>query len=102
MSQYILRRLLLMIPALLGVSIFVFFSVRLIPGDVVMAQLFDNPYIDKSKIDQIRHELGLDQPVGIQYLNWLGAAVKGDFGNSMITGRPTTLQIAERFPVTIE
>lgn len=91
-----------MIPALFGVSIFVFFSIRLIPGDVVMAQLFDNPYIDKNRIDQIRHELGLDLPVGVQYLNWLGGAVKGDFGNSMITGRPTVLQIVERFPVTIE
>lgn len=91
-----------MIPTLIGVSVIVFFSIRLIPGDVVEAQMADSPYIDKARIDEIRSELGLNKPVLVQYGLWLKDTFSGNLGNSMISGRPTMTALGERIPVTLE
>ena len=88
MLAYILRRLLLLIPTLWIVSLIVFFSIRLIPGDAVDAQLGEAAGGSKERIAQMRAELGLDQPAGLQYLAWLGGVVRGDLGNSLSSGNP--------------
>src|SRR5438876_315424 len=102
MRDYIIKRVLLMIPALLGVSILVFSLTRLLPGDVVMGMLADSPNYRKSEADQLRHELGLDKPAPQQFVEWVGNAVRGDLGRSLWTKEPVRDEILKRLPVTLE
>src|SRR5687767_8460229 len=102
MLAYILRRLLLLIPTLWIVSLIVFFSIRLIPGDAVDAQLGEAAGGSKERIAQMRAELGLDQPAGLQYLAWLGGVVRGDLGNSLSSGNPALPRIVQRMGVSAE
>jgi peptide/nickel transport system permease protein len=94
------RRLLLVPVVLLLLSLFVFWMVRSIPGDVVDFRL-ESSYTPE-RAEQMRADLGLDQPLWQQYPDWLGDAVQGDLGRSFITDRPVLQEIKERIPVTLE
>lgn len=99
MYQYILRRLLLTIPVVLGVSILVFSIIRLIPGDPARAMAGVNA--TPEFIQQIREQYALDQPLPVQYLRFMGDFVRGDLGNSIFSGRTVTRELSERFPRTL-
>ena len=96
--RFVLRRLLLFVVALLAISVAVFAMLRILPGDVaaVMAGVNSPP----ERVAQLRAELGLDRPLPVQYLDWCGALVRGDFGTSMLTGRSITTQVGARAAVT--
>ncbi|MFA7567140.1 MAG: ABC transporter permease, partial [Alkalispirochaeta sp.] len=100
MLRYIVRRLLLLIPTLIGVLTIVFFMVALSPGDPARVMLGERA--NAEQLEQLRHELGLDRPLGEQYVRYLGRAVQLDFGKSIKTGRPVMEEIKELFPATVE
>ena len=109
MRQYIIRRVMLMIPTMLVVSIVVFFMIRFIPGSVVdimamqMGQSSAGAGETVVTAETIRHSLGLDLPVHVQYGGWMkGIFTRGDFGTSLWTGAPVTEEILRRLPVTFE
>src|SRR6188472_4574985 len=101
MSSYLARRLVLLVPTLLGVTLVVFALVRLLPGDATTLQLQD---ARASAADELalRQRLGLDQPVYRQYLDWLATLARGDLGQSYRSRVPVTQELAARMPVTIE
>ena len=101
MLRYLINRALLMIPTLLGVAILVFFMLRLMPGDPVQ-MMMDGANVSKQVIDAERARLGLDQPIYIQFVKWLGSALTGDFGYSIWTGKPVLHEIAIRLELSLE
>ena len=100
MLRYILRRVLGAIPVLFGLSVALFLFLRLLPGDPAEAIL--GQHATPELIKQIRETLGLDQPLYVQYLDYLGRLLHGDFGASIIDGRPVADSFLVRFPATIE
>ena len=100
MLKFIVRRLLLLIPILLGLSILVFVWIRALPGGPAQALLGERA--TEESIAQIERQYGLDDPVHEQYWKFLKKAVVLDFGNSVQTRRPVTDELKERFPATIE
>jgi peptide/nickel transport system permease protein len=106
MRQYVVRRLLLFVPTLVGASLLVFVLMRLVPGDIAEILVYqtgsESSAIQTKQIRQIREELGLDRPVVIQYLAWMGGAVRGDFGQSYTQRRPVRDILVERFPRSLE
>ena len=88
MIPYILRRLALMIPTLLGVSLIVFFFIRLIPGDIVLVLSGARGDISPEQRAAMRHDLGLDRSLPVQYMDWLSHTLRGDLGESMMNNRP--------------
>lgn len=102
MREYILKRLLLTIPVLLGVSIFIFSLVRLVPGDVVVLMLEQSGNVSAEGAKQLRVELGLDKPFPTQYLVWLQKALKGDFGNSFWSRQSVFDELVKRIPISME
>src|SRR3990172_3596983 len=104
MQTYIIRRLLLVIPTLLIVSMFVFAIARLIPGDVLDLMIAEQEpsQVEVSRADLIK-KLGLDVPIHIQYIRWLGNIIlHGDLGESLWTSRKVTEEIFQRAPVSAE
>lgn len=99
MHKYVLRRLLLLIPVLLGVSLLVFTIMSLTPGDP--AQLILGENAPKEAILKLREEMGLNDPFLVQYFRYVGKAVVGDFGRSYTTGREVFGEIFSRFPNTL-
>ena len=97
---YILRRVVLTIPVLLGVATLVFSMIHLVPGDPAQSMLGDGAA--PQDIAELRDRLGLDRPLTAQYLTFLRGAVAGDLGQSFRTGQPVTAMIAERIPATAE
>lgn len=106
MTAFIIRRLLLLVPIFLGISLVVFFIMRLLPGDVAAMILSGgddrSSGVDPESIAKIREQLGLNQPLVIQYWNWITGLVTFDAGNSLWSGRPVFTEIGEKLPVTIE
>jgi peptide/nickel transport system permease protein len=100
MGRYIIRRLLQAIPLLLMVSIVVFTLIHLIPGGAEAVYL--NPKLTGAARQAIRHNLGLDQPVYVQYLLWIKGAVTGNFGNSFVDGQTVISDVGARVGPTIE
>ena len=100
MKNYIIRRLLQLIPVLLGISIAIFAVLRLIPGGFASGMLG----IDATPelIEQVNARYGLDQPVVTQYLKWIGGVLHGDFGQSFRSGADILPEILTRFKVTAE
>lgn len=98
MISYILRRLVLAIPTLFVVALIVFFLVRLIPGDPAQVMLGEGA--DPAAIAALHKQLGLDQPVPVQFVAWLGHVASGDLGASIITGEPVTRLILSRAETT--
>ena len=102
MGTYILRRLLSMVPVLFGVSLVVFSMLQFVPGDPVLAMIGNEPDIKPSDIERIRREVGLDKPVPVQYLEFLGRTLRGDLGESIFTHRKTTEELRNRLPYTLQ
>src|SRR5262249_14325231 len=104
MRTYLLRRLLALVPTLFFASLIVFFTIRLIPGDVVDLMLSQNDVsADKMSRGRVIAALGLDKPMWEQYLRWVGAILlHGDLGKSLWQGTPVTEHLAARLPVTFE
>ena len=100
MLVYILRRLLQIVPTVLGITFVVFLMMRSIPGDPVVALLGD-AYTEEDAV-KAREAYGLNQPVLLQYLIWLGKLLQGDWGTSILTGRPVLQDVLVRLPVTLE
>jgi peptide/nickel transport system permease protein len=100
MREYLLKRVLLMVPTLFLVTILVFLLMRLRSGDVVIQMLEGYAYAET--VEALRHELGLDKPLYAQYLAWIGGVLQGDLGRSLWTKEPILLEFARRFPVTLE
>jgi len=98
--QFILRRFLAIIPVLFLVSIIIFSLINVIPGDA--ARLFLGEEAPPEAVAALRHELGLDQPVYVQYLRWVGGMLHGDFGYSFKDHRPVLATVLEKIPVTGE
>lgn len=102
MLRFIIRRVLLMIPVLLGVTMVTFIIVRSIPGDPVQVMLGADRRTTPEQIEAIRKSYGLDQPLPVQYVRWLGHVVQGDLGQSLRSRRPLTEELRLRLPVTIQ
>ncbi|WP_116083852.1 ABC transporter permease [Tropicimonas sp. IMCC34011] len=100
MTRYIIRRLLAAIPTLLAMLTMVFVLVRLVPGDAAMAMLGDQA--SEASLSALRARLGLDQPIGVQYLAFLRDMLGGNFGVSMSSGRPVLEEVARVLPYTLE
>ncbi len=99
--QYLLRRLVLIIPVLFGVSVIVFTIMHVIPGDPVQLMLEGTGASAEQK-QAMRHALGLDLPLPVQYVNYVSKAIRGDFGQSIHFKQPVLGLILERLPATIE
>ena len=105
MGTYILRRILIAFPVLLGLTIVSFVALSLAPGDpltarldpTLLAQMQRNPAL----LEERRHELGLDQPVPVRYVVWLAGAIQGDLGYSIQSHRPIAEEIVKRIPPTL-
>jgi len=102
MGQYIRRRLLQMIPLMIGISLIIFMIIQAAPGGPEGMLLETGRFIDPQVIENYRHRLGVDQPVYVQYYKWITAALTGDFGISFQTTRPVMDMILERLPATLE
>jgi peptide/nickel transport system permease protein len=100
MSTYIARRLIILMPVLLGVSAAAFLLIHLLPGNPAIAYLGEHASPDS--IARVEHEFGLDRPLPVQYVVYLWAAVRGDFGDSLDSHRPVIAEFMPRFPATIE
>ena len=101
MLRLIARRLAISLPVLLGVTVLVFLILHLIPGDPAQIMLFGSRPTPQ-QIEQLRTQLGLNQPLPVQYALYIERIVHGDLGQSFITGRPTVDEIAQRLPDTLE
>jgi peptide/nickel transport system permease protein len=97
---YVARRILLALLTLWGVSVVVFALVRALPGDAVVALLQEYAYA--KDVEEMRHQLGLDRPMPVQYIEWLGGVVTGDLGNSLRSKTPIADELGKRVPVTLE
>lgn len=100
MTLYILRRLLQLIPVLLLASFIVFFIIHLIPGDPVEVMLGEGRF-NQEAYQLLRKQMGLDEPLHIQYWHWLNRMLQGDLGQSLRTQRPVLDTILERYPATV-
>ena len=99
MGPFLARRLLHLGPVLLGVSVIVFMVLHLAPGDPAEVMLGANA--NKEDLDRLRTQLGLDQPLHVQYLHWIGQVVQGDLGRSLWMKRPVLGEVLERFKATL-
>ena len=103
MYKYTIKRVLLMIPTLLGAAILVFTLLRLIPGDVCMLRLAgEGAFVDQAAIELCRQNTGISDPWIVQFLRFLTGLFTFDFGTSMWTGQPVTHEIALRFKLSLE
>ena len=105
MLRFVLHRILLMIPTLLGVAILVFFMLRLMPGDPVATMLLGDAggaNIPKAVIEMERARLGLDQPLYVQFFKWFWGVLQGDFGYSMWTGKSVAYEIGIRLELSLQ
>jgi len=99
---YTIRRLIALIPTVFFASVIVFVSVRLIPGSVIDLMLANNPLAMDKDRGAIEAALGLDKPMYVQYVNWVGGILQGDLGRSLWQDTPVTHEILARMPVTLE
>lgn len=100
MASYIIRRLLSLIPTLLGVSIIVFLFLRMIPGDPALA--LAGEHATDANVERIREEFGLNKPLHEQYLTYMGKVLRGDLGRSVFNKRYVSDELRARFPATLE
>lgn len=100
MYRYILKRILMLIPIILGVSFLVFFIISLTPGDP--ATIIAGEEADSASIEALREEMGLNKPLIVQYANYMGRFFKGDLGKSYSTGKDVFKEIIARYPATFK
>jgi len=99
-GTYLIRRFFLMLLTLFGISVLVFVMLRLVPGNIADI-LFDSAgMIDVSEKAKLEHDLGLDKPIVIQYVDWIGGLAHGDLGYSYVSEKPALQEIAPRIPIT--
>ena len=101
MLAYLIRRILYLIPVLLVLTVVVFTFVQLLPGDIIDTMIGEEDVEDPELRAALEKEFGLDQPVYVQYAKWLGRAIQGEFGKSLITRRPVTYELMEGIPATV-
>ncbi len=99
MFKYIIKRILLIIPVVIGITLFIYLLLDLAPGDPVSMILGTDA--TPEQVAQVRSELGLDQNVFVRYINYMTSAVKGDLGNSWINSQPVLEEFLQRFPNTL-
>lgn len=99
MTKYVVRRLLAAVPLVLGIATIIFFVLNLAPGDPV--SFYASPNVPPEVVDQVRRNLGLDEPLHVRYVKWLGGFLTGDFGVSFVRGRPVSELIVEILPNTL-
>jgi ABC-type dipeptide/oligopeptide/nickel transport system permease component len=99
LSAYLARRLLLAVPVLFGVSVLVFAVLHLAPGDPAAIML--GAQATREDVERLRRDLGLDQPLAIQYARWMGHVLRGDLGRSIALGRPVLPEVLLRFKATL-
>src|SRR5882757_2899121 len=103
MYRYIIKRLLLVIPTLVGAAALVFLLMRLIPGDICVVRLGSGGgTFDERAVQACHAQLGLDRPVFLQFVDFVWGFFRGDFGISMWSGKPVLYEIAARFPISLE
>jgi len=104
MARFLLRRLLAFIPTLIGISLLVFFVIRQIPGDAITTRLGAEAAADLTPEQQAAYRtyFGLDKPLTIQYLEWAGRLLTGDFGQSEVRREPVITAILKSFPLTLQ
>jgi ABC-type dipeptide/oligopeptide/nickel transport system permease component len=100
LSAYVLRRLVLAVPTLVGVTLVVFALIRLVPGDP--ARLVLGLQASEEEVQRLRVQLGLDQPLPVQYARFLARLLQGDLGRSVVTGEPVLREIGARLPATVQ
>jgi len=102
MTTYIIRRLILAVIVLVLVSLFVFLSMRLLPGDPVLMYMSARSVqeITEEQLDLVRQEFGLDKSLPLQYLDWISGVLHGDFGTSILNRSPVIQEILRRLPIT--
>ena len=101
MLTFLLKKLATLVPTLLGVTLVAFMLIRLIPGDPVEIMMGERQ-LEPAAHAALMAQLGLDQPLPLQYLNYLGGLLQGDLGNSLVTREPVAREFAALFPATIE
>jgi len=102
MKRYVLRRALLAIPALLGITLVTFFVSHLLPADMVLVNLGDQAVRSPALVGAFKHRWGLDRPLPVQYLVYMGNLFRGNLGTSIATHRPVVAEIALSLPATLE
>jgi len=104
MWQYIVRRILLMIPTLLGAAILVFMLMNIVPGDIALLIIGGDQGgdIDPQELENLREQLGLSRPLYMQFLSWLWGLVRLDLGTSLWTGAAVLEELVIRFPLTLQ
>lgn len=100
MTRYIARRILLLVPVLLGISIVAFAILRLIPGDPARVMLGE--HATPERIEEFRERMGLNDPIHVQYLRYLQSIVRGDWGRAILTNELVAVELMQRLPATIE
>lgn len=100
MGVYALRRLLTLIPILIGVGLVTFLAIHLAPGNPVDQILADNA--NREAAENLRQQWGLNDPLPVQYVRWFGGVLHGDFGRSLLTNVPVRTEIMARFPSTVQ
>lgn len=100
MKEYIIKKLLLLIPTVLAITFLVFSMMQFIPGDPIFLLLGD--MYDQRQADELRREYGLDKPLIVQYVRWLARLAQGDWGRSIFTHRPVLDDIVYRIPISLE
>jgi peptide/nickel transport system permease protein len=103
MSTYIAKRLIQLVVVLVIVSAGVFMAMRLLPGDPIRMYLTSTQMgqVSEQQVAALRHEKGLDRPLVVQYVSWVGGVLKGDLGDSILYGTPVSDQILHRIPITL-
>jgi len=100
--EYFLRRLIYIVPLLFLVTVVTFSIALLLPGDPALAYIGEANMRDRAMYETMRKELGLDQPIPVQYAKWVGRVLRGDFGRSIRTREPALEGLLARFPVTLQ
>jgi dipeptide transport system permease protein len=101
MLSFLLRRLLVLIPTYIGITLTAFIFIHIIPGDPILIMAGERG-LPEEKYQELMHAYGFDQPIWKQYLDYIGQLLQGDFGKSFVTGRPVLDEFIELFPATIE
>src|SRR5262245_20537783 len=99
-GRYVVQRLVQLVFVMIGVSLVVFFTMRVLPGDVALMLLGDRATAEA--LQSLRQQLGLDQPIYVQYVRFAAAAVQGDFGASIRNNHPAFQDVWNAFPVTLQ
>jgi len=100
MTRYVIQRLVLLLPVLIGISVVTFSMLRLIPGDPATVMLGEHATIEQ--VEEFRERMGLNDPIYVQYFRYLQSVMRGDLGRSSLTQQPVIVELGQRLPATIE